>query len=119
MRTLAVVLLALTMAGCGGGIADSDRVLIRRFFAASRLRDLTALRNFSTVVFEPATDGIVTNLDVVDVTVRASGVKDLSVVAPVKMPSGETVSKRIVLTIEHGQITAFSERPESPSTPRP
>ena len=118
MRALAVFLLALTVAGCGGQIADSDRVLTRRFFAASRLRDLTALRNFSTVVFEPASDGIVTNLDIVAATVRASGVKDLSVVAPVKMPSGETVSKRIVLTIEHGQIIAFSERPEPPSTPR-
>ena len=119
MRGLAVFLIALTVAGCGRQVADSDQVLIRRFFAASRLRDLTALRNFSAVVFEPATDGIITNLDIVDVTLRASGVKDLSVVAPVKMPSGETVSKRIVLTIEHGQIIAFSARPEPPSTPRP
>lgn len=119
MRALAVFLLALTIAGCGGRIADSDRVLLTQFFAASRLRDLTALDNFSTVVFEPATDGMVTSFEVVDVTPRGSDAKDVLIVAPVKGFDGETVSKRLVLTIAHGRITAFSERPEPPSTPRP
>ena len=39
--------------------AASERALLDQFFAASRLRDRTALARFSTVVFEPRTDGIV------------------------------------------------------------
>ena len=42
-----------------------------QFFAASRLRDLTALRNVSTVVFEPASDGIVTSFEITGI-VRAT-----------------------------------------------
>ena len=67
---LTASLLTLTIAACSR--AD-ERILLNQFFAASRLRDLTALRNVATVVFEPATDGIVTRFDLLGVTVtRAS-----------------------------------------------
>ena len=117
MRAVAAGLLALTIAGCGLRIAD--RVLIEQFFAASRLRDLTALSKFSTVVFEPATDGIVTSFDIVEVAAASSSdVKTVLIAAPVRLPDGREVVKRFALTRQRGMITAISERPASPSTPR-
>ena len=123
MRAVAAGLLALTMAGCGlriaDPIADSDRVLVEQFFAASRLRDLTALRNYSTVVFEPATDGIVTSFEIMSVTtVKGSDLKDVWLSAPVRLADGRTVVKYFGVTIQGGLVTAISERPASPSTPR-
>ena len=42
----------------------AEQTLLTQFFAASRLRDLTALSKVSTVVFEPASDGIVTSFEI-------------------------------------------------------
>ena len=52
----ASVVVALTAVSCS---TASERALLDQFFAASRLRDRTALARFATVVFEPRTDGIV------------------------------------------------------------
>ena len=128
MRAVVVTLLALTIADCGLRIADSDRVLLNQFFAASRLRDLTALRKFGTVVFEPARDGIITRFDIVDVVpaTRAEP-RQVLIEAPVRLPEGRTALKNYAMTIHNGLVTAFSERlglslvegSASPSTPRP
>jgi len=113
--TTAVVasLIALTVLSCG---QQADRVLLDRFFAASRLRDLTALRTFSTVVFEPASDGIITSYEITGVVARGAK-RHVSISAPVKMFDGRTVSKRLAITIEGGQVTAISELGASPSPP--
>jgi hypothetical protein len=123
MKTaLAVLLTTLTLVGCG---ANTEGTLLTQFFAASRLRDLTALRNVSTVVFEPATDGIVTSYEITSVTDRGS-TKEVLITAPVKMFDGRMVTKTFTVTIDGGLVTAISERPApspiegaaSPSTPR-
>src|SRR4051794_5599108 len=57
-----VALAAITCAGA------SERALLVPFFAAPRLRDRTAPGRFSTVVFEPRTDGIVEQFVVLSVT---------------------------------------------------
>jgi hypothetical protein len=139
VRTVAVSLLALMLASCS---AAAERTLLTQFFAASRLRDLTALHNYATVVFEPATDGIVSRFDLLGVAVtRMSGgqavSKDVSISAPVRLPDGRTVVKTLVVTMQHGlpgsdqrwggwMITAIKAAPPqgsssglaSPSTPR-
>ena len=125
--------MTLTLVSCS---APVEQPLLSQFFAASRLRDLTALRDFSTVVFEPASDGIVTSFEITRVT-PASGPdgqvvsKDVSIVAPVKLPAGASVSKTFVITIRRGlpgsdrnrwrgwMVTAITDGPASPSTPRP
>src|SRR5258708_7635295 len=61
----ASIIVALAAINCS---TASERVLVDRFFAASRLRDRTALARFATVVFEPRTDGIVEDFVVLDVT---------------------------------------------------
>jgi hypothetical protein len=116
MKTaLAVSLLTLTVVSCG---SNTERTLLTRFFAASRLRDLTALGRISTVVFEPASDGIVTSFEITNVTRRGS-TEEVLISAPVKMFDGRTVTKNFAVTIEGGLVTAISEGLASPSTPRP
>ena len=132
-RAAAVVLLmTLTAVACAPA---AERTLLTQFFAASRLRDLTALRKVSTVVFEPLSDGIVTSFDISDMTTiqGADGLpvsKDVSISAPVRLPDGRTVVKTFVITMARGRsgpqepgsgwmITAINERAASPSTRRP
>jgi hypothetical protein len=131
-RTVVVSLITLTALACA---RYPERTLLTRFFAASRLRDLTALRTFSAVVFEPASDGIVTSFEISGMTTAPGpdGVavsEDVSIAAPVRLPDGRTVLKTFVVTMERSRpaaqdpgsgwmITAISERSASPSTPPP
>src|SRR3954470_4399175 len=82
-----VLVLSTTLASCSS--AD-ERVLLTQFFAASRLRDLTAIQNVATVVFEPATDGIVTSFELMRVSVLEPSAgqplsEEVSISAPVKL----------------------------------
>jgi hypothetical protein len=126
------LLMTLTAVACA---PDVERTLLTQFFAASRLRDITALRKFSTVVFEPAADGIVTGFDISGITAvqGADGLpvsEEVSIAAPVRLPDGRTVLKTFVITMARGRpgsqdagsgwmITAINERAASPSTPPP
>ena len=120
--------MTLTLIGCS---APAEQRLLTKFFAASRLRDLTALQNVSTVVFEPGINGVVTSFDITRVTathgsdghivskdLSKDASKDVSISAPVRLPDGRTVLKNFSITIQGGLITAISERPASPSIPR-
>ena len=114
MKTALVVsLMALIVMSCA---QDAERVLLSQFFAASRLRDLTALRKVATVVFEPASDGIVTSFEITSVTDHNTSTEVL-ITAPVRLPDGRTVSKDFAITIKGGLVTAISERPAAASTP--
>jgi hypothetical protein len=118
---LMVAMATVTFSSCSG---VAEQTLLSQFFAASRLRDLTALSKLSTVVFEPASDGIVTSFDILGIT-GDSVSKDVSISAPVRLPDGRTVVKRFAITIRGGLVTKVSERPAlspvegaaSPSTP--
>jgi hypothetical protein len=126
-----LLLLALSVTACARG---REHALLTEFFAASRLRDLTALSKLSTVVFEPASDGIVTSFQItaIQATQGPDGhpmAKDVSIVAPVRSPSGETALKAFVITMSRGVpgsdqyrlgtwlITAINAGPAAPSTP--
>jgi hypothetical protein len=135
-RALAVWLMAslmtLTILSCS---APAEQPLLSRFFAASRLRDLTALQTIATVVFEPNVDGVVTSFDVMHVVsvvepnrVRES--KEVSISAPVRLPDGRMQQKDFVITITRARsdgrenhwggwmIVAIRGRADSPSTRR-
>ncbi len=62
---LAVLLTVLPAAACSGA---PEQPILNQFFAASRLIDRTSLQNFSTVLFDPRTDGIVNSFDITDVS---------------------------------------------------
>lgn len=74
---------------------DRDRRLIDQFFAASRLRDRTALARFATVVFEPARDGIVEAFDIIARTPEG----DVSIRARVRLASGVSEERAFVVSI--------------------
>ena len=114
-RALGISLLALVVVSCS---QHPEQSLIAQFFAASRLRDLTAVSKVSDVVFEPASDGIVTGFEITEVDGPPSS-KAVAIAAPVKLMDGRTVWKRFVITIEAGRVTKITEQPASPSIPPP
>jgi len=103
MRRLSAILVAAAALGACSGARE--RALLGEFFSASRLRDNTALGRLASVRFEPTTHGIVTTFDIVAVTAErqepGSTVvsKDVSVSAPVKLPSGDVVQKTVIVTM--------------------
>ena len=130
MRIAPRLLVSLTTLAVIGCSAAAEQSLLNQFFAASRLRDTTALKNIATVVFEPATQGIVTSFAITKIEpFRNDGElvsENVSISAPVKLPSGRTAQKDLVITLQRGTgpwiVTAIADappRPGSPSTPRP
>ena len=93
--------MALPLGAC---LPRAEQPILGQFFAASRLRDLTALTTLSTVVFEPTRDGIVTTFTIVAVSVeRRDGdhvTKDVTIDAPVRMPNGQTTQKTLIVTLQ-------------------
>ena len=106
--------MALTWVSCS---SSREHALLNEFFAASRLRDLTALRRHATVVFEPTVDGVVTSFRITGLWGDAAS-RDVAISAPVRLPDGRTVLKNYTISIRGGLVTAVSEQPASPSTPR-
>jgi hypothetical protein len=112
----------------------AEQPLLSQFFAASRLRDLTALATLSTVVFEPTTNGTVTTFTITSVSPeRQDGgrrMKDVTIDAPVRLPSGQTVAKTLVITLQRAEpdngkpdvdrwiVTGFREALLAAATPR-
>jgi hypothetical protein len=97
---VAIAVIACGVAGC----AAPEQSLLEQFFGASRLRDTTALQRVSTITFEPLQQGIVRTFEITGVTPeRVNGqmaAKDITVVAPVILPDGQTVRKTLVVTME-------------------
>ena len=71
-----------------------------QFFAASRLRDLTALQKIATVVFEPTRDGIVTSFEITGVTQTAGSTKRTSRSRAGAAADGARSTKRFVVTVQ-------------------
>lgn len=98
-RPLAALLLAATLA-CS---VPAEQVLVSDFFAASRLRDLTALSQLSTTVFEPRDRGTVTRVRVERVSAErmegAMAVKDVTVDATLHRPDGSTGQVLLMVTL--------------------
>ena len=104
-RAALVSLAALMLFSCSTSV---EQQLISQFFYQSRLRDLTALSKLSTIVFEPAIDGIVTDFDVTGMTGDAAS-KNVVIAAQVRRPDGQIVSKRFAITIQGRVVTKISE----------
>ena len=81
-----------------------EQPIIADFFAASRLRDTTALAKFATVVFEPREQGIVASFEIERVGAeRTSGdmrVKDVLVRAVVRDREDRSVERRLAVTLQ-------------------
>lgn len=89
--------------------------MIDEFFAASRLRDKTALAKFSTVIFEPLQQGTVVDYEIAKVT-RDGPTTRVSIQAKVKRPDGHVVPETILVLMQRSPdarltITGLTEVP--------
>jgi hypothetical protein len=108
---LLVVALAAAQAACA---PRPEAPILSAFFNASRLRDRTALQKIATTSFDPAARGIITSFDITAVVTReAAGrvARDVSISAPVKLPSGQTLQKHLVVTLEQDGSASGSAAP--------
>jgi hypothetical protein len=130
-RAAIVSLMTLALWSCS---APVEEPLLTQFFAASRLRDLTALQTIASVVFEPSVQGVVTGFDITRVVSRVEPdgdreSREVSISAPVRLPDGRTQRKNYIVMIRRARssgntnhrggwmITAIRDGVESPSTP--
>ena len=65
ITSYALIAGAALVLGCSGG---SEKKVLDDFFRASRLRDNVTLGNFATATFDPRTDGVVQDFDVVSIS---------------------------------------------------
>jgi len=102
-RALAALLTACATLAC---VIAPERPILDQFFKHSRLRDKTALTYFSTTILEPLEQGIVTEFRVVDRSPLAwdrngdIAAKDVTVSAPVQLPSGQVERKTLIVRME-------------------
>jgi hypothetical protein len=89
--------LVVCAAACAGG---PERAVIDQFFAASRLRDLTALEKVSSVIFEPRQDGTVLSYDIQVIRPAAGATEEVLVNALVRLPSGTTERRPLLITLK-------------------
>ena len=104
----------LFLAVCMGCSNAREHALLDQFFAASRLRDLTALRTFSNVVFEPREQGTVLGFEIKSVEEVAPGSKIVRVEAQVRRPDGQTAREILLVTISGRMITGVAVVPSTP-----
>ena len=125
MRIASPLLVSLTTLVLISCSTAAEQSILSQFFAASRLRDTTALQNIATVVFEPATQGIITSFEITSVAPHGdageSMAKDVSISAPVKLPGGQTAQKALVIRMQRRAgdwfVTAVTDAPSSPGSP--
>jgi hypothetical protein len=99
LRTF-VMAVGLAMIACSVPV---EQPLLQQFFSASRLRDKTALENIATVIFEPREQGTITTFEITNVAARRDGereLKEVTIAAPVRLPSRETVRQTLIVTME-------------------
>jgi hypothetical protein len=104
---IASIALALAFVGCTGA---REHALLDRFFSASRMRDLTALHDVATVVFEPREQGTVLGFAITSIQRRRDG-EDVEVSAEVRTPAGERVQRELRVTITGGFVTSVTPAP--------
>jgi hypothetical protein len=94
---------ALLLAGTLACSVPTEQVLVSDFFSASRLRDVTALSQLSTTIFEPRERGTVTRVRVERVseerTEGALALKDVTVDATLHRTDGSMAQVRLVVTL--------------------
>jgi len=119
IRTLTIAVIV-----CAAGLTaacakfGAEQLLLERFFAASRLRDRTALQQISTVILEPLEQGTVASFAIVDaVDLETTGpmrIRQVTVLAPLRLPDGRTESRKILFVLQRGDrwmVTGFTVAP--------
>ncbi len=105
------LIISAALPGCSNA---REHALLDQFFAASRLRDLTALRSISNVVFEPREQGTVLSFEIKTVEDVSAGSKIVRVEAQVRRPDGQTAREILLVTISGRMITGVAVVPSTP-----
>lgn len=104
----------------------SEKALIERFFATSRLRDRTAVQSVATVFFDPKDQGLVRQFVITNVAPeeQSRGIvsKNVTVRASVESLAGVTSDKTIFVTMQRRpdagwMITGVTVAATAPSRP--
>jgi len=112
-----------------------EQPIVADFFAASRLRDTTALAKFATVVFEPREQGVVASFEIEQVSPeRLSGdtqLKEVRIRAIVRGDDGRAGERRLAVTLQKRRgaedphplyggwiVTAVTDAAGAPAVPR-
>ena len=111
VASIAGLFACVALVGCNVGCnATPEKALLDQFFAASRLRDKTALATISTVVFEPREQGTVVDFEITGVQITGRDAmnvaKEVTLSALVRQPDGQTVRKTLIVTIAGSMVTA-------------
>ena len=114
MKRAAAVALLLAPIAAACARHGAEHVVLEQFFNASRLRDRTALQKISTVIFEPLQQGTITAFtirNVADVEGPNGQVssRQVTVSAPVRLPTGQTAEKTIILSLQRGDGVATAQ----------
>jgi hypothetical protein len=112
IRARAIAAALLVLAASLACSVPAEHVIVADYFAACRLRDLTALSKFATTVFEPRQQGTVSDFEIESVTPgRPDGesmTKDVAVKARVRTPDGRSVTKTLTVVLRK---SAIEEKP--------
>jgi len=107
-RRLGALVVAAAAVACGH---RSERVLVDRFFTASRQHDKTAAQAVATVFFDPGEQGLVRDYAIRNVTPEeeSGGVvsKTVTLTAAVEGADGLVGRKTIVVTMQRRQGAAW------------
>lgn len=87
----------LLSAACG--VLTPEEQLLTRFFEASRLHDTTRASTMSAVTFNPRTDGVVRDFDIVAVSGDGQ-TEALTVNASIASPDGALVRRTLLVTLQ-------------------
>lgn len=88
---------AVLTAACG--VLSPEEQVLTRFFQASRLHDTTAVASLSDVAFNPRTEGVVREFDVVDVQRRGASAVVI-VEARIAAPDGPEFQRTLRVTLQ-------------------
>lgn len=95
--------------------------MLDQFFAASRLRDSTALSPVSSTLFDPSQHGTVLSFDVLSVHVIRPDLKEVHLRALVRPPRGEAAPKALSILLQKVEgrwsVSGFSDVTDTPVSP--
>jgi hypothetical protein len=116
--------LAIALLVCSGGFTaacakfGAEQLLLERFFAASRLRDRTALQQISTVMLEPLEQGTVASFAILEAfdleTAGPVRTRQVTALAPLRLRDGRTEKRKIIFVLQRGDrwmVTGFTIAP--------
>ncbi len=107
-RFVAAAAVAWFLAGTACTDTGADHQLLDRFFAASRLRDRTALARLSTVILEPSVDGMVERFEVVSTATLDAQTRQLTVQAQIRGPNELVTERRLAVTITRAEAASLA-----------